>query len=379
MKSNKSILLYGGSYNPIHQGHLNAVLNAQEVLKCDEIWLIPRKYNYDGTLLLSGKDRINMIKLATASFKNIKICDVELKDENKELIYTYNTAKILVNSHKNYNFYFLIGADQLNNLPHWYEVDKLTKLFHFVCYQRPGYPINQEIVNKYNVSVVNGKQIEVSSTLIRSGVFSNIDESIVKYIYKHQLYLKERVMPYLSETRFIHVLSTAHLAKKIAYALNVDTNRAYVAGILHDIAKGKTNEEIYSIVKQYFPRKANYPKYSLHAYASEYIAKEEFKITDKKILKAIRNHARPCKNMSTLDKIIYCADKLEETRQFANKMDTIREMAFIDINKCFILTMEDQVNYLKANNLKIDVNTCKMIEYYKGLLNDENINNCSHD
>ena len=74
------ILLFGGSYNPIHKGHINAALNASNYLQCQEVWFIPRKYNYDGSLLLDGKHRIAMMKMALAEFPNFKICDIELKD-----------------------------------------------------------------------------------------------------------------------------------------------------------------------------------------------------------------------------------------------------------------------------------------------------------
>lgn len=366
MKSNrKSVLLFGGSYNPIHQGHLNAALCASKTLQVDEVWLMPRKYNYDGTLLLDGKHRVNMINLAIDHLSNFRVCDVELKDNKKELIYTYNTAKVLTKKYSNYKFYFLIGADQLNSLDRWYNAELLTKMFQFVCFKRPGYPINKQIMKKYGVTEINGDEINVSSTMIRSGIFIKIDEDIQDYINTHQLYLKERVMPMLPEDRFIHVLSTARLAKRIAASLKLNTNQAYVAGILHDIAKGLTDDEIYHIVLNNYPNKINMPKFALHAYASEYIASTVFKITDKKILKAIRNHVIANKQMSKLDKIIYCADKLEETRTFASSVNEIRELAFTDIDKCFILTMQEQAEAMIRQNKKVHSSIYEMIKYYK--------------
>lgn len=366
MGLNKKVLLFGGSYNPIHQGHINAALVAYNAINADEVWLIPRKYNYDGSLLLDGKIRINMIKMAIKDLPQFKICKIELNDTNKELIYTYNTAKILVNKYPNIDFYFLIGADQLNNLIHWYNAKELTTMFKFVCYLRPGHPLNYEIAKEYNVQVLDGNQIDVSSTLIRSGAFSNLDDNIKKYICKKQLYLKERVMPRLPEERFIHSLSTARLAKQIAKSIDTNANKAYVAGILHDIAKGLSFDQIENIVKENYKSKINYPKYCYHAYASAFIAKRDFGINDKEILKAIKNHCRPTKTMSKLDKIIYCADKLELSRPFADRLNVIRNLAFIDINKCFIATMEDQLNFLKESNSKVDPNLVKMISFYKG-------------
>ena len=365
MKSNKRVLLFGGSYNPIHQGHINAAIYASSFLNVDEVWLIPRKYNYDGSLLLDGKHRVNMINMAIDQLENFKVCDIELKDRKKELIYTYNTAVKLTRKYKDIEFYFLIGADQVNNLKRWYNIDKLTKLFKFVCFKRPGYILNEDICKEYNVQLIEGNQIDMSSTLVRKGVFDKIDADIQQYIKDEQLYLKERVMPCLPENRFIHVLSTARLAKRIAKELGVDTNKAYVAGILHDIAKGLTHDEIEYIVRKHYPSKVSLPSFAYHAYASEYIAIHQFGIKDKQILKAIRNHVIANKQMSKLDKIIYCADKLEETRRFAHLVNDIRELAFKDIDKCFILTMERQIEAFKNDTKEVNPTIHKMVKYYK--------------
>lgn len=369
MKLNKKVMLFGGSYNPIHQGHINAALSTYKQLSIDEVWLMPRKYNYDGSLLLDGKHRVKMIEMAIAHLDNFSICNIELLDKNKDLIYTYNTALRLTKKYKDIDFYFLIGADQLNNFKRWYKALELSKLFKLVCYHRPGYIIDKQIVEQFNVKVVDGSQVDISSTLIRSGIFQKIDDDIRNYILDHQLYLKERVMPNLPEERFIHVLSTARLAKRIAQSLNVNTNQAYVAGILHDIAKGLSNDEITNIINEHYKNKINYPKYSYHAFASEYIALHNYGIKDKKILKAIKNHCKATKNMSKLDKIIYCADKLEESRPFAATLNEIRQMAFKDIDKCFIMMLKEQVTYFNFKNKEFDPYILTLIEYYekKGL------------
>lgn len=365
MESTK-ILLFGGSYNPIHQGHINAALNVSNYLKCDQVWLIPRKYNYDGSLLLAGKHRVNMLKIAIKDLPNFSICDIELKDKKKELLYTYNTAKRLIKKYAqaNYRFYFLIGADQLNNLQHWYKVEELTQLFTFVCFRRPGYPIHYQIAERYHIEIIDGKQIDASSTNVRAGYFDIIDDKIQKYIQDHQLYLKERIMPKLDEKRFLHCLTTARLSKQIAASLGENTNRAYVAGILHDIAKGLSYDEIERIIKKYYPKCLNYPSFCYHAFASEYLAKTEYGIKDKIILKAIRNHCRPTKNMSRLDKIIYCADILEETREFASTLNEVRQEAFKDIDYCFVLVLKEQIAYFKSKKQKIDANIIRVLHYY---------------
>lgn len=362
----KKTLLFGGSYNPIHQGHLNAAINAFNYLKCDEVWLIPRKYNYDGSLLLDGKHRIAMMKLALSGLDNFKICDIELKDQSKKYIYTYNTAKYLTRKYKkDYKFYFLIGADQLNNIENWYEIDKLTKLFQFVCFRRPGYPIVTSLAKKYNITIIEGNQIDASSTMVRAGYFDKVNDDIQNYIMEHELYLKERIMPHLTDRLFIHSLTSARLAKSIASSLNVNSNRAYVASILHDISKSLPIDEIKKIIEVHYPSKLKLPEFAWHQYASAYLASVEFGIKDKKTLKAISSHCYATFNMSSLDKIVYCADKLEESRSFASEVVDIRKEAFEDINLAFIHTMEEQLRILKIKKAPVDKHLEKLLKYYK--------------
>ena len=165
-------------------------------------------------------------------------------------------------------------------------------------------------------------------------------------------------------------VETAKIAKKIALSNNVDTNQAYVAGILHDIAKGLSNDEILSIMEEYYPSKLKEDSFAYHAYVSEYIAYNEFGITDKKILKAIKNHCLATKNMSTLDKIIYCADKLEESRPFASSLNDIREIAYKDIDQCFILVMKDQYNHYVKIGKYVNPKLLEMIKFYERKLVD---------
>ena len=365
MMSNKKVLLFGGSYNPIHQGHVNAAINAYNQLNVDEIWLIPRKYGYDGSLLLDGKHRINMINLAIKNLDYFKICNVELKDNNHNLIYTYNTGSLLVSKYPNYKFYFLIGADQLNALDTWYEVDKVTKLLQFVCYKRPGYPINRDMADRYNVILIDGQEIDISSTIIRNGTFNDINADVKQYIIDNKLYLEDRIKPLLPEERYIHVVSTAKLAKDVAKHYHLDANAAHIAAILHDIAKGKSKEEIYESIERYFPNKLKYPRYSYHAFASSYIASSYFAVTDRKILNAIDHHALANKRMSKLDKIVYIADKIEESRSFADKTAYLRELIYQDLDLCFIKTLQDQLLILKERNQTVNEDIYVLIDYYQ--------------
>ena len=116
----------------------------------------------------------------------------------------------------------------------------------------------------------------------------------------------------LGDYEVCHPINVAIMAGMIAKKMDFEKDfisDIILAGILHDIAKGLSFDQIENIVKENYKRKINYPKYSYHAYASEFIAKRDFLIKDKQILKAIKCHCRPTKNMSKLDKIIYFVER----------------------------------------------------------------------
>jgi len=365
MKSNKKVLLFGGSYNPIHHGHINAALIVSKSIKVDEVWLMPRRFDYDGSLLLNSKHRLNMINLAIKHFPKFKICDVEIKDVERKLVYTYNTISLLTTKYPDVDFYFLIGADQVNNFRSWLEPYKLSSMVQFVCYRRPGYEIDESIVKEFNFKVVDGPQVDMSSTEIRAGKLNKMNEDIQDYINKHHLYLENRIKYMLDEKRYNHVLSTAKLAQKYARANHVDPDKAYLAGLLHDIAKRYDKETNIKLMKQFFSKDLDVGVYSYHAYVSAHIVKNELYIKDKAILNAIMYHSSANKHMSKLSKIIYVADKLEESRAFADRVKDIRELGFKDLDLCFIKTMEGQVASFSEMDMPYDKKINEVINHYR--------------
>lgn len=129
----------------------------------------------------------------------------------------------------------------------------------------------------------------------------------------------------LSDERYLHSIGTAECAKILARQNNIKPEKAYVAGLLHDAAKCFSFEELHNIAKQHLKISKNEMenKKTLHAPVSAYIAKNEFGVTDKDILSAIRWHTIGKINMNTFEKIIFIADKIEPiTRDISYTQDT---------------------------------------------------------
>ncbi len=128
-------------------------------------------------------------------------------------------------------------------------------------------------------------------------------------------YIKDWLKKNLSEERFSHSLGTAKSAQELAKYYDLDSKKAYLAGLIHDCAKNMDNNKLLDLIKSeikvgYEPCELKNPKV-YHAIAAPYIAKKEFEIEDNEILNAIRRHTIGSIDMTLFDKIIFLADKIE--------------------------------------------------------------------
>lgn len=180
--------------------------------------------------------------------------------------------------------------------------------------------------------------------------------------------IKKTLKESLSEERYNHTLGTADCALKLAKKYGLDEKKAYLAGLLHDCAKCKSNDELLKIIKQELKNidegeLQNYK--TLHAPVGEYFARTMYNIDDSEILNAIRYHTIGRANMSLFEKIIFLADKIEENtrdKKYSeeiwqildkNKGETGLDMALF---RCFSETIKSLVNReLKICKTTIDV------------------------
>lgn len=140
----------------------------------------------------------------------------------------------------------------------------------------------------------------------------------------------EEIRKRLSEPRFIHSLNVAEKAKELAEKYGADAEKAYTAGLLHDIFKDTPKETLLNMLEKEYNQalsdveKANPKLY--HAMAGALFVENELNVTDKEIINAIRFHTTGRKNMSLLEKVLYIADFISDDRDY-NGVDRMREKA----------------------------------------------------
>lgn len=140
----------------------------------------------------------------------------------------------------------------------------------------------------------------------------------------------------LGDYRFIHSLGVAKSAVELAKRFGADEKKAYTAGLLHDIMKDKTPDELVDLIENKYGEKmsdvekGNYRLF--HAIAGALYVEKELGVTDRDIINAIRYHTTGRKNMSLLEKVLYIADFISEDRNY-NGVDRMREKAKISLEK----------------------------------------------
>lgn len=182
--------ILGGSFNPPHTGHLIIANEVLHSLGLDQIWFMPNQVpphkNVD--FPVSHKDRLEMLKLATADNPHFTVEKVELERSGPS--FTYETMKILKNRYIDHDFYFIIGGDMVDYLPKWHEIDQLMKLVKFVGVSRPHFKGETD----YEILTVFTPQIDISSSMIRERARAGksirylIPETVRAYIEEHGLY-----------------------------------------------------------------------------------------------------------------------------------------------------------------------------------------------
>ncbi len=185
--------------------------------------------------------------------------------------------------------------------------------------------------------------------------------------------LRKSLEKELKPDRFDHTLGVAYTAANMAFIHGEDVEKALIAGFLHDCAKCMSHEDQIKICEKNKIEISEVEKRNhslLHAKVGMFLARTKYDVYDTDILNAIRWHTTGREDMSLLEKIIYIADFIEPNRKPLEDMNTIRQEAYTDIDRCLAHILHNSVIYLKTIGKEIDDATMIAYEYYKDKYND---------
>lgn len=182
----KRIGILGGTFDPPHIGHLVIADDVYHALNLDEIWFIPSQVPpHKQAARVSAAERLSMIEAAIQDTSYFKVNPIELERSGKS--YTIDTIDVLKAMHPDITFYFIIGADMVEYLSHWHQIDQLVKSVQFVGVKRPEY----QLQSTYPLIFVESVGIDLSSTIIRERIRN---DKPIRYLLPTPVYqrIKER-------------------------------------------------------------------------------------------------------------------------------------------------------------------------------------------
>ena len=387
----EKIGIYGGTFNPLHTGHLHAAKQAIETLELDKLILIPdriapHKEIPEGTA--TPEQRMEMLRIATKNEPKMEVSDIELKREGKS--YSYLTVEQISREYPNAKLYLLMGTDMFTSFHTWVEPERITAKAALAVMYR-GDKGEAEAIEEAkarmesrgaDVVLVKNDVIAISSTQMRrllafqcAGPF--LPEGVEDYIRAEGLYdstaqwknlpmdqLEAVVVRLLNPNRVAHVLGCRDTAAEMAKRWGVNEVDAARAGLLHDSTKAIDGPlqltlcgEYGTILSEFGQR---HPK-TLHALTGSLVADRIFG-ENEAVVSAICHHTTGKGDMTTLEKIIYVADYMEPCRNFPG-VEKLRELAFSDLDGALRLGLEMTIENLISRKLEISPESREALDW----------------
>ena len=357
------IAMYGGTFNPIHLGHMNAAQAVVSALELDKLLLMPANVPPHKALpegSASPAQRLEMCRMAAAHMERVEACPLELERTGPS--YTVDTLQALREQYPDCDLWLVVGTDMVLTFDRWREPEKMAKLCRLAVVARDEAD-RQSIAHKaeilrqtlgMGIDVIAHPAMPMSSTQVRESLDESLlHPAVMDYIRQNRLYLptleqlRQEVERRVSAKRMAHILGCEDLAAKMAAVYGVDDYTARAAAILHDCTKALNAKEQLTLCEKWnimYDYGENDFDALIHADTGAEVARREFRMPDD-IVEAIRTHTTGDKVMTTLQKMLYVADMCEETRTWPGAED-LRALALTDLEAAVTAAMEQTVAFV---------------------------------
>lgn len=371
----RKIGILGGTFDPIHCGHLIVARSAMEQYGLEEVHFMtggnpPHKRE---TELTPANIRHRMVINAVEGESGFVADDFEVN--KKTYSYTAETVSELKKKLSDTEIYFIVGEDSLRDLPQWYKPEVILENCVILVYPRDEASELDALIEERremlggDIRKIDAPLFGISSTQIRNRAAQGrsvkylVPDGVIRYINETGLYtagstaevgsvmdekeMRKKLASALKKKRYKHSLGVCKEAVRMAKLFGADEKKAYTAGLLHDCAKCFDRETQFKICEKYgvkTDRMTDLCPAVLHAPAGAALAKNEYGIDDEEILDAIRCHTTGRADMTLLDKIVYVADMTEPGRDY-DGVEKLRELSAKDIDAAFIEALRQTLTF----------------------------------
>ena len=379
--------IMGGTFNPIHNGHIASARMAADALELDEVLFLPdgEPPHKAADELASSRSRFNMTALAVWGLPGFRASDMEILRGG--ITYTIDTLREISDKMSDATLYYIVGADALFTIGHWKYTEHIAKLCQLIVIARPGQDAEAvqaqaELLRSapgYAIHVLSETGPDISSTEIRKraargeSLENDVPQCVADYITQHGLFgaplhpMTFQLSQTLSPHRLSHTLSVAETAVQLAARFGENPCQAHLAGMLHDCAKGLDAPTLQQLIRSSGistdELELSMPAL-LHAPAGAALARSQYHVTDAAVLSAIRWHTTGRKNMTKLEKIIYLADMIEPERADFPGLSEIRALALTDLDGAVSMAAARSAAYVAERGKKLHPRTMELARDY---------------
>jgi len=395
------LAILGGSFNPIHLGHLFLADAVLSELRYDRVVMVPA-YKSPFKLAAPGmedsaSDRLEMIAASIGVDPRLALDDCEIKREG--VSYTVDTIADIINRYNpDGKPGLIIGDDLIEDFPKWYKSGEILSMADIIIARRvhsgnleAAYP-NTQITN----DVMGISSGEVREKIAANSAWRYLVPNAARIIIEdRKLYgyngegivkgaaavqaapaksliqrIQDEARANLNLTRFLHSRQVALMCYDLCLRFrdvypSLDPELGYLSGIAHDLCKLFPDEDQFRLAKEYGVEITSLEKEKpslLHGKACAAFLKDRFKIQDNDLIEAIAWHTEGQKDMGPLAKVLYIADKMEVSRIKVEPAARTRILANDTLDKILLAVLERIISSLRARNLVLSKETLGLLE-----------------
>jgi nicotinate-nucleotide adenylyltransferase len=401
------IAVLGGSFNPIHLGHLFLADTVLSEYRYDRVVLVPA-YRSPFKLTASGmeggaRDRMEMVSASIAGDPRFTVDDCEVRREG--ISYTVDTIADIIRRYvPEGKPGLIIGDDLAEDFPKWHKSDEILGLADIIIARR----VQQgKLTIPYPCTYIANNIMDISSNLVREKIqageaWRSLVPAAARVIIEERglygcmsaqttvrlpqgsvksliLRVEEAVRENLGIERFLHSRNTALLAWDLCCRImagssgssyQLDPELGYLAGIGHDLGKRLGEKDLFQLTKndgRGISRLEKEKPSLLHGRAAAVLLKERFNVHNEAVLEAVALHTAGGKNMGPLAKVVYVADKMEVSREKGDA--AIRKLVYTgdNLELIFWTVLNQTVSWLRSKKLKLSEDTLKLLEKTGGI------------
>ena len=397
--------IMGGTFDPIHIGHLRIAEEMREALSLDAVLFIPTGnpvFKKDQQVT-DAMVRVEMCRLAVAGNPHFDVSTIEAEREG--YTYTVDTLRQLrAHYPENVEFFFMVGSDSAATIGKWRGSAELAQLCRLaVAAGRPGSASEEEFARAieeaapFAYDIVRTSIMEVASNTLRERMRNGksvryfIPDEVIGFIRTPRLYeptqttsqggddplsrafykaRKHELVERVSPKRFKHIMGVADTCEQLAKLYGVDPKKAKLAGLLHDWDKGMNDEEararVYELgmedeldpyVVETMPR-------VLHGVTAARALGRQFPSIPADVLQAVDRHTTAALDMSPLDMVVYIADAIEPNRKYG-RIDELRSaVGKVSLEELYYKTYEYWVFLLFERRQTLHPDTIRIWNEY---------------